>query len=139
MLAAGWRAVLAVRGAWFAGGKGPGEVGGSVLQVIVWLLVVGSLIALIWYTRLKMASYLDRRVSKSEDAVRADIERYGADAPGIRSELLSPEERQAVLDARRQRDKKGPVTPPAGQAGPPPPAAQDPGGRGPDEAPRQTP
>ena len=83
---------------------GRAGMGDSVLGKLVGIAVVVSLIALIVYTWARMGSYFDRRLSDSEEDVEADIERYGADAPGIRSELLDPEERQAVLDARRQRD-----------------------------------
>ena len=108
---------------------------GSVIPVVVGVLVVGSLIALVGYTWARMGSYFDRRLSDSEEDVQADIERYGADAPGIRSELLDPQDRQAVWDARRQRDASGTEPGPAASA---PPADGGPAGPGPDQTPTRS-
>jgi len=69
---------------------------------VKFIAVLVLMMALLGYTWLKMGSYFDRRLSDTEEDVQADIEQYGADAPGIRSELLSPEDRQRVRDARRQ-------------------------------------
>ena len=130
--------VLAPRGQAWCDGEGGWDVDGSVLRVVVWVLVVGSLIALVGYTWSRMGSYFDRRLSGSEDDVQADIERYGADAPGIRSEVLGPEDRQAVVDARRRRDERDPVSPPTEPAAPVPPAGGGPAAAGPGADPTQT-
>lgn len=96
----------------------------TVLWTLLGLLVLAAMIALIVYTWARVGSYFDRRLSDSEEDVQADVERYGADAGGIRSELLSPEERQDVLDARRQR-RQGEATPPSGPVPPTAPPPDD--------------
>ena len=108
---------------------------GSVLRVVVGVLVAGSLIALLGYTLARSGSYFDRRLSDSEEDVQTDVERYGADAAGIRSELLGPQDRQAVLDARRRRDASGPAT---GPAAPVPPSDGGPAESGPDQTPTRS-
>ena len=75
---------------------------------LLWLAVGVAMLALIGYTFLRMAGYFDRRLSNTEEKVQADIERYGAAAAGIRSELLSPEEQQQVWDARREAREADP-------------------------------
>ena len=92
----------------------------TVLWTLLGLLVLAAMIALIVYTWARVGSYFDRRLSDSEEDVQADVERYGADAAGIHSELLSPEERQDVLDTRRRR-RQGEVPPPPGPVPPPAP------------------
>ena len=96
----------------------------TVLWTLLGLLVAAAMIALIVYTWARVGSYFDRRLSDSEEDVQADVERYGPDAGGIRSELLSPEERQDVLDARRQR-RQGQVPPPSGPVPPTAPPPDD--------------
>lgn len=76
---------------------------------LLWLGVGVAMLALIGYTFLRMAGYVDRRLSNSEEKVQADVEQYGAAAPGIRSELLSPEEQQQVWDARREAREADPA------------------------------
>lgn len=69
-------------------GKGRAGMGDSVLGKLVGIAVVVSLIALIVYTWARMGSYFDRRLSDSEEDVEADIERYGADAPGRACQMV---------------------------------------------------
>ena len=76
---------------------------------LLWLAVGVAMLALIGNTSLRMAGYFDRRLSNTQEKVQADIERYGADASGIRPVLLSPEERQQVWDARREAQKPTPT------------------------------
>lgn len=72
----------------------------------VWLLFLAGTIALILVEGLAsggVGGWLDARASNTREEVLDDLTQYGADSPGIRSELLTADERQQVLAARRRR------------------------------------
>jgi hypothetical protein len=74
----------------------------------MFIAVMVLMMVLLGHTWLRMGSYFDRRLSDTEEDVQADIEKYGADAPGIRSELLRPEDRLQVRSARRKAREADP-------------------------------
>lgn len=50
--------------------------------------------------------YRDRRDATTREDVEADIAEYGPSALGIRDELLPDDERQMVLEARHQAERR---------------------------------
>lgn len=53
-----------------------------------------------------VGTWLELRSARSADEVLGQIDQYGPDAPGLRLELLSAEQRQAVLADRAHQAAK---------------------------------
>ena len=72
------------------------------------LLVVGlAVMGLVWaWGFAGWLEFRDRRDAKTREEVEADIAEYGPSALGIRDELLPDDERQMVLQARHQAERR---------------------------------
>jgi hypothetical protein len=77
-----------------------------------WVVVVLGLVGLILVFVVEMMAYggvgtwLELRSARSAEEVLTQIEQYGPEATGLRLDLLSEEQRQAVLADRAHLEEK---------------------------------